>query len=86
MKSPIAEALATLPDLTDNQRRDLEYEIAWSWAIVRRATLAHSPTVHRFRTERTARSAFSGLDVAYGWALLFNPEGRVVLRRDGAPL
>lgn len=86
MTSPIAEALATLPDLTGDQRRDLEYKIAWSWAVVLRYNPLLRPTVHRFREERSARTAFGGLDVPRGWAILFDPEGRVVSRRDGVPL
>lgn len=86
MTSPIADVLSTLPDLTADQRRDLEYEISWSWAIVRRYNPLLRPTVHRFRDERWARTAFGGLDVVRGWAILFSPEGRIVSRRDGVPL
>lgn len=84
--SPIAAALTTLPDLTADQRRDLEYEIAWSWAIVRRTDRAQYPVVVRYRTSDAARAAMAMYNIIHGWALLFDPEGRVVLRHDGAPL
>ena len=84
--SPIAEVLATFPDLTADQRRDLEYEIAWSWAIVRRAHRTRPPIVVRYRTERGARDAFNVRDVIRGWVLLFSPDGHLVSRRDGQPL
>lgn len=86
MSTPIAIALSSFPDLTADQCRDLEFEIAWSWAIVRRTDRAQAPIVVRYRTSDAARAAMARYNIIHGWALLFDPEGRVVLRHDGAPL
>lgn len=83
----IVEALATLPDLTAGQRRDLDLDTRWTWAIIRRGRKTSPPSVRCYHgNQDRARAAWAKLDVRQGWALLVDIEGDVVASQSGPSL